>query len=166
MFVMLTGQAISVANEIIIGKLVGANYLNVAYKHTWRAFYFSILVTFFVVLCFYIFQDFIMQILNLKDEFRKVMAPLFLLSIFLEVSRTFNIVMVNSLRASGDAKFPFFSACVFMLGVSLPVGYILCFWAKLGILGVWIGFLCDEFFRGLTNAFRWKSRKWQTKAIV
>lgn len=35
------------------------------------------------------------------------MIPLFALSIFLEISRTFNIVMVNSLRASGDAKFPF-----------------------------------------------------------
>ncbi|HJE65527.1 MAG TPA: MATE family efflux transporter [Campylobacter avium] len=166
MFVMLTGQAISVANEIIIGKLVGANFLNVAYKHTWRAFYFSILVTLFVVVCFYIFQDFIMNILNLGQEFKDIMKPLFLLSIFLEVSRTFNIVMVNSLRASGDARFPFLSACVFMLGVSLPVAYVLCFYFSLGILGVWIGFLCDEFFRGLTNAFRWKSRKWQGKSLV
>ena len=107
-----------------------------------------------------------MNILNLGQEFKDIMKPLFLLSIFLEVSRTFNIVMVNSLRASGDARFPFLSACVFMLGVSLPVAYVLCFYFSLGILGVWIGFLCDEFFRGLTNAFRWKSRKWQGKSLV
>lgn len=77
------------------------------------------------------------------------MIPLFALSIFLEISRTFNIVMVNSLRASGDAKFPFFSGLVFMMGVSLPVGYVLCFHFNLEILGVWIGFCADEFLRGM-----------------
>ncbi|NDJ28162.1 MATE family efflux transporter [Campylobacter sp. MIT 12-8780] len=166
MFVMLTGQAISVANEIIIGKLVGANFLNVAYKHTWKAFYISIIATLSVVLVFYFLQGFIMQKLGLNDELKALMQPLFLLSLFLEPSRTFNIVMVNSLRASGDARFPFIMACIFMLGVSLPVAYGLCFYAQLGILGVWIGFLCDEFLRGLSNAWRWKSKKWQGKAVV
>lgn len=94
------------------------------------------------------------------------MIPLFVLSIFLEISRTFNIVMVNSLRASGDAKFPFFSGLVFMMGVSLPVGYVLCFHFHLGILGVWIGFCADEFLRGIVNSYRWKSKKWQGKILV
>lgn len=34
------------------------------------------------------------------------LIPLFILSVFLEPGRTFNIVMVNALRAAGDAKFP------------------------------------------------------------
>ncbi len=107
-----------------------------------------------------------MDLLDLKPELRELMLPLFTLSIFLEISRTFNIVMVNALRASGDAKFPFFSGLVFMMGVSLPVGYVLCFHFGLGILGVWIGFCADEFLRGLVNAYRWKSKKWQGKALV
>lgn len=166
MLVMLTGQAFSIANEIIIGKLVGANYLEIAYKHTWRVLYFSVMATFIVVVMFFMGKEFIMDRLGLESAIRSIMLPLFSLSILLEIGRTFNIVMVNSLRASGDARFPFVAGIIFMLGVSLPVGYILCFHFGLGIVGVWIGFCADEWLRGLCNAFRWKSRKWQGKAVV
>ncbi|EAJ6187275.1 MATE family efflux transporter [Campylobacter lari] len=166
LLIMLVGQAISVANEIIIGKLVGAKYLNVAYKHTWIALYFSVVASVFVALLNYVLQDFTMGVVKLEESLKELMIPLFTLSIFLEISRTFNIVMVNSLRASGDARFPFLSGVVFMLGVSLPVGYVLCFYVGLGILGVWIGFCADEFLRGIVNSYRWKSRKWQGKALV
>lgn len=166
LIIMLVGQAISLANEIIIGKLVGAKYVNVAYKHTWTALYLSVLASGVVAVLNYALQDFTMSLLDLKEELRKLMIPLFALSIFLEISRTFNIVIVNALRASGDAKFPFFSGLVFMIGLSLPLGFVLCFYAGLGILGVWIGFCADEFLRGLVNSYRWKSKKWQNKALV
>ncbi|WP_096020747.1 MATE family efflux transporter [Campylobacter lanienae] len=166
LFIMLIGQAISVANEIIIGKLVGAKKLQIAYKHTWRALYVSVLASFLVAFTSFLAQDETMNALNLNPSLKELMIPLFTLSIFLEVARTFNIIMVNSLRASGDAKFCFFSGVVFMFGVSLPVGYILCFNFGLGILGVWIGFCADEALRGFTNSWRWKSKKWQTKAVV
>ncbi|WP_096025844.1 MATE family efflux transporter [Campylobacter lanienae] len=166
LFIMLIGQAISVANEIIIGKLVGAKKLQIAYKHTWRALYVSVLASFLVAFTSFLAQDETMNALNLNPSLKELMIPLFTLSIFLEVVRTFNIIMVNSLRASGDARFCFFSGVVFMFGVSLPVGYILCFNFGLGILGVWIGFCADEALRGFTNSWRWKSKKWQTKAVV
>ncbi|WP_258443861.1 MATE family efflux transporter [Helicobacter sp. 16-1353] len=166
MFIMLTGAAFSIANEIIIGKLVGARATNVAYKHTWRVLYLSLFVTLIVVLINFFGKDFIMDKLGLESIFREIMLPLFGLSIVLELGRTFNIVMVNSLRASGDAKFPFIMGLIFMLGVSLPVGYTLCFHFGFGIVGVWIGFCFDEWLRGLCNAYRWKSRKWQDKAVV
>ncbi len=166
MMIMLIGQAISVANEIITGKLVGAKYFNVAYKHTWIALYLSLIASALVALLNFILQDFTMGVLKLEEVLKEIMIPLFTLSIFLEIFRSFNIVMVNALRASGDAKFPFFSGLVFMMGVSLPVGYVLCFYAGLGIVGVWLGFCADEFLRGLVNAYRWKSKKWQNKALV
>lgn len=166
MLIMLTGQAFSLANEIIIGKLVGANYVEIAYKHTWRVLVLSIIATFIVVISFFVGKEFVMDRLALESALREIMLPLFSISIILEIGRTFNIVMVNSLRASGDAKFPFITGVIFMLGVSLPVGYVLCFNFSLGIVGIWIGFCADEWLRGITNAWRWKSRKWQGKAVV
>ena len=166
LLIMLIGIALSLANEIIVGKLVGANYPSIAYKHTWTALYLSLIASGVVSGANFFLQDFTMSAIALEEGLKKLMAPLFALSIFLEISRSFNIVMVNALRASGDARFPFFTGLVFMMGVSLPVGYVLCFHAGLGILGVWLGFCADEFFRGLVNAWRWKSKKWQGKRLV
>ncbi len=166
LFIMLTGQAISLANEIIIGKLVGARFVHIAYKHTWVALYLSLIATLCVVLVIFFSKYIIMDKLGVESIFREIMLPLFGISIILELGRTFNIVMVNSLRASGDAKFPFVVGVIFMLGVSLPVGYILCFYFNLGIIGVWIGFCADEWLRGMCNAYRWKSLKWQNKILI
>lgn len=166
LFIMLVGQALSVANEIIVGKLVGARHEDIAYKHAWSALYFSALAALIVSICNFIASSQIMNLLGLIDELKAVMLPLFMLSMLLEPARALNIVLVNSLRASGDAKFPFLMGIIFMWGVSLPLGFALCFWANLGILGVWLGFLADELLRGICNALRWKSKKWQGKAVV
>ena len=166
LFIMLLGQAISMANEIIIGKLVGAKRLSLAYKHTWRVLKIGFGASLFVALVSFFARDFTMETLDLLPALQSVMLPLFALSIVLETGRSFNVIIVCALRASGDARFPFFSGLVFMFGVSLPLGYVLCFSAGLGIVGVWIGFCADEWLRGLVHAYRWRSKKWQNKSLL
>ena len=95
-----------------------------------------------------------------------MMRPLFTLSLVLESGRGFNIIMVNSLRASGDARFPFIIGAIFMWGVSLPVGYYLGIVCEYGIVGIWAGFCADEWGRAVLNTWRWKSGKWRNKKLV
>lgn len=166
MFIFLFATSISLANEIIIGHLVGAKEFETAYQRAFRTLKMGIATTWVVLLLFYINQDYIMDHLNLTAELRDTMRPLFTLSLILESGRGFNIIMVNSLRASGDAKFPFIVGAIFMWGVSLPVGYILGIKLGYGILGVWIGFCFDEWARAIANTLRWKSKKWQSKRLV
>ncbi|MGH1601609.1 MATE family efflux transporter [Campylobacter majalis] len=166
LMILLCGASISVANEIIVGHLVGAKEFQSAYKKTFIALGYGMLATFVVVIGFYLAREFVMDELDLSDELRQIMAPLFLLSIVLELGRTFNIVIVNALRAAGDARFPLMTAFIFMWCVALPVGYILGIGLEWGIIGVWIGFTADEWLRGIVNTLRWKSKKWQSKRLV
>ncbi|MBR8466066.1 MATE family efflux transporter [Campylobacter sp. faydin G-140] len=166
LIIMLCGASISVANEVIVGHLVGALRFNEAYKRTFRALSIGITATSVVVIVVFFTKHHIMAELNLTDELKSIMLPLFTLSLVLETGRTFNIVIVNALRASGDAKFPLMSGLAFMWGLSLPLGYFLGIYLGWGILGVWIGFCTDEWVRGLVNTWRWKSRKWQSKRLV
>lgn len=119
-----------------------------------------------VVVAFYLGRGEVLSRLDITPAMREIMLPLFGLSIVLEIGRTFNIVMVNALRASGDARFPLATGLIFMWGVSLPLGYWLGIKLGFGIVGVWLGFVADEWLRGLVNTWRWKSRKWQEKALV
>ena len=34
------------------------------------------------------------------------------------------------------------------------------------LIGIWLAFCCDEWVRGLTMYWRWKSRRWETKVLV
>lgn len=166
LLILLCGASISVANEVIVGHLVGASEFNEAYARTFKALWLGISITLVVVLIAYALKYKIMDALNLDDGLRKIMLPLFTLSIVLEAGRTFNIVIVNALRASGDAKFPLTTGLIFMWGLSLPLGYFLGIHLGWGIVGVWIGFCADEWLRGLANTWRWRSKKWQEKRLV
>ena len=166
LLILLCGASISVANEVIVGHLVGAMRFDEAYSRTFRALRIGFIASLTVVLVAYFGKFEIMERLNLTEELKAVMLPLFTLSIALETGRTFNIVIVNALRASGDAKFPLMTGAVFMWGVSLPLGYYLGIVQGMGIIGVWIGFTADEWLRGLVNTWRWRSRKWQSKRLV
>ncbi|WP_103602029.1 MATE family efflux transporter [Campylobacter concisus] len=166
LLILLCGASISVANEVIVGHLVGASEFNEAYTRTFKALWLGISITLIVVLIAYALKYKIMDALNLDENLRKIMLPLFTLSIVLEAGRTFNIVIVNALRASGDAKFPLTTGLIFMWGLSLPLGYFLGIHLGWGIIGVWIGFCADEWLRGLANTWRWRSKKWQEKRLV
>ncbi|ORI09156.1 MATE family efflux transporter [Campylobacter concisus] len=166
LLILLCGASISVANEVIVGHLVGASEFNEAYTRTFRALRLGVFITLIVVLIAYALKNQIMDALNLGENLRSIMLPLFALSIVLETARTFNIVIVNALRASGDAKFPLITGLIFMWGLSLPLGYFLGIYIGWGIVGVWIGFCADEWLRGLANTWRWRSKKWQEKRLV
>ena len=154
------------ANEVVVGRLVGANAMQEAYNHTFKALKFGLIATAFFIAVVFLGREFIMELVNLSDTHKSVMRPLFYLTIALEIGRTLNIVFVNALRASGDARFPFYMGVIFMWGVSIPVGYLLGIHLGYGILVVWIGIFCDEWLRGLANTLRWKSKKWQNKRLV
>lgn len=165
LFVMLFGISVSIGNEIMVGHLVGAMRFDDAFRQTFRSLKLGIGVTVVVVLGFWLLRGDILNILSEDRSVINMLLPLFLLSVFLEPGRTINIVMVNALRASGDARFPFYTALFFMWCIALPVGYFFGVTMEMGILGIWIGFFCDEWLRGLTNAWRWKSRRWQSKRL-
>lgn len=162
---MLFGISISIGNEIMVGHLVGAKQFNAAYARTFKSLRTGMIVTLGVVSVFYLSRHLIVDSFTENTIVRDLLLPMFLLSIFLEPGRTQNIVMVNALRATGDAKFPLITAIIFMWGIAVPVGYYLGIVKEMGLIGIWIGFLCDEWVRGLVNAWRWKSRKWESKRL-
>lgn len=164
--IFLGCSAVSMANEIIVGHLVGAKKFIGAYQRTFKSLYLSLKITLLVVALIFILKSQIMDLLNLQGEIRQIIYPLFYLSFILEIFRALNIVMVNALRATGDAKFPMYMGIIFMFFVGLPASYFFGIYLGFGVIGIWIGFCCDESLRGICNTLRWISKKWQTKRIV
>ena len=89
-----------------------------------------------------------------------------LIAVFLEFGRTTNIVIINSMKASGDVKFPTMLAIFSMWGLSVLIAYILGIVLGMGLAGVWIGMAADEIFRGIVVFIRWKKGTWRGKRVV
>lgn len=76
------------------------------------------------------------------------------------------MVMINSLLAAGDTRFPVLCAVISMWLIAVPVGYGLGVVMQMGIVGVWIGFALDEWCRAAAFILRWRGDRWQKKKIV
>ena len=165
-FVMTFSIALGHGTAIQVGQLVGAKEMDEAYEKCLKSLKLSIVLAFFVTVLVWIMKSQIMSIFTKDVEILDISLKVFPLMILLEVGRVFNIVIINSLHAAGDIKFPMFIGIVFIFIVAVPFSYIFGLKFGWGVVGLWIANAADEWFRGIAMFLRWKNKKWQTKSFV
>ena len=165
-FVMTFSIALGHGTAIQVGQLVGAKEMDEAYEKCLKSLKLSIVLAFFVTVLVWIMKSQIMSIFTKDVEILDISLKVFPLMILLEVGRVFNIVIINSLHAAGDIKFPMFIGIVFIFIVAVPFSYIFGLKFGWGLVGIWIANAADEWFRGIAMFLRWKNKKWQTKSFV
>lgn len=165
-YFMALALAIGAGTEIIVGQMVGSGDMNAAYRRLMKSVRISFLITLGIVGVASLFRHEMIGMFTEDSDIIAVGATIFLLSVVLEPGRTFNIVIINSLRAAGDARFPVLMGVLSMWGVAVPLAYLLGVHFGIGLLGIWIAFAADEWLRGIIMLLRWRSRVWEKKALV
>jgi len=164
-FVALFAMSIGQASQIIIGRAVGARELDKAYQQGMKSWRLGQVVALTLSIAIYLLGEPIMRLFTASAEVIAMTHQLFLLAIFLEMGRTTNIIVISSLNATGDVRFPFICGIIVMWIVSLPFSYLLGIYAGLGLVGVWLAYIIDEGLRGLLMYRRWRSRIWISKSV-
>ncbi|MGY0691424.1 MATE family efflux transporter [Virgibacillus sp. FSP13] len=166
MFIFLFSIAISQGTQILIGHMVGDNQLNRAYKRCLNSLKLAIIISVSAAIVVYFSSDLLLGIFTDNHSIIEKGVLLLLLNIILEPGRASNLVVINSLRASGDVKFPVFIGIISMWGISVTFAWFFGLYLGLGLVGIWIAFIADEWLRGFLMLKRWKSKKWTKKAFV
>lgn len=161
-YVYLFSVAIGQGTSIMVGWEVGKKQTNTAKVicsfSTNCSFLFSLCVL--SVLC--IFRKSVMGIFTDNPEIIALGGAVILADFVLEAGRSRNLVLVNSLRAAGDVRFPLFIGLFSMWFFSVGVSWLLH--SSLGLVGIWIGLGLDECFRAVGMQIRWQKGTW-TKYI-
>ncbi len=166
MFIFLFSIAISQGTQILVGQMIGARQINDAYQRAIKSLKLAILISAAMAIIFSIFKDPLLSIFTNNQEIIKTGGVLILLTIILEPGRAFNLVLINALRAAGDVKLPVYMGILSMWGICVPIAYVLGVHFELGLIGVWISFIVDEWLRGIVMLWRWRSRAWEKKSFV
>jgi putative MATE family efflux protein len=159
-FMILSSAAIGQATEIVIGHQIGAGRFDEAYRQLLRSLRVAFAVAIGVAAAIALGAPWIMSAFSSDPAVLATGTLLLRLSVPLESGRTFNLVVINALRASGDARFPFYMGLLSMWGVWVPLAWLFGLQLGWGMLGVWAAATCDEWFRGLLMYRRWKRRHW------
>ena len=165
-FTMTLSIALGQGTAIQVGHLVGAGEIKEVYHKCLKSLKIAFIFAFVTTSSVFLFRKPIMSIFTTNPDILKASLKIFPLMILLEMGRVFNIVIINSLHAAGDIKFPMFMGITCVFSVAVLFSYLFGISLGWGLAGIWLANAMDEWIRGLAMYFRWKSKKWQNKSFV
>jgi putative MATE family efflux protein len=164
-FMLIPGQAVSLAMITVVGQSIGAGRIKEARSYTWKllaASSVSIAVMSFAVLAL---RPVLLGAYHMSDEaYNTAWHLLFLHTVIGIPIWPFSFNLPNALRAGNDATFTMavslISMWTFRVGLSWLLG------AKYAATGVWYAMFIDWTFRSIVFTLRFRTDKWYAKRLV
>ena len=160
MVVLLFGLATGLSVEVLVGHLIGAGQLRQAHALVRRALARGLAVSVVVATVAALLGPWVLRLFTQDTDIIHAATVLLWWTVLLEPGRTFNLVVINALRAAGDARFPVMAGALSMLIVLAGGSWLLGSVMGLGLVGVWIAYIADEWIRGLIMWRRWATLAW------
>lgn len=166
MFTYMIAFSAAIATQILVGHSIGAGNYEFAYKRVLKTLRFGLFVSISIAIINWLLSPLTFSLFTDDKNVIALGSIVMLISIFLEFGRTTNIIVINSMKAAGDVKFPTILAIFSMWGFSVLIGYIFGIVLGWGLAGVFIGMAADEIFRGIVVIIRWIKGTWKGKRII
>lgn len=157
---LMFGLATGLSVEVVIGHLIGAGRLHLAHGLVRRALAAGLVISVLASGTAALLGPWLLSGFTQDAQIIAAGATLLWWTVLLEPGRTFNLVVINALRAAGDARFPVIAGAASMALVLGGGSWLLGVHLKLGLVGVWIAYAADEWLRGLIMWLRWQRHGW------
>lgn len=165
-FAYLFSISAAMATAIVVGQAVGADDNEYAYGKVLSTLRLSLLISVCIAFANFLVSPFTLSLFTGNSEVISLGHKIMFICIFLEMGRTTNLVVINSMRAAGDVKFPTYLGMASMWGVSVLFGYLFGIVLNMGLTGIWIAMAMDEILRGVVVFIRWIKGGWRGKSVV
>ncbi len=160
----LLGASVAWGNQILVGHLVGDGAFEEAYRQVRRSLRTGLVLVTAMLVVLGALAPQLVGIFTRDPETAAAATLLVRMGVLLETGRVSNLVVINALRAAGDARFPVLMAMGSMWLVQVPLAWLLGLHLGLGLAGIWIALATDEWFRTLVMQRRWARRTWVAHA--
>lgn len=165
-FSYIYASAISSAVQIIVGHLVGAGDIDDADELVMKTLKPTVLVSAAMSIILFLCSNFIFGLFTQDPVMLALGKQIMFIEIFLEIGRAFNMVIIRSMQAAGDIKFPVIIGIISMWGVAALLSYVFGIVLGMGLIGVWVAMALDELLRAVLVYRRWKKGTWRGRVLV
>ncbi len=161
-FVYVFGLQLGLANKIMVGRLCGMGQLEKADVMLRQSAKIVATINGTVALAFASFGGLILRYgYSASEAVIAIAVPIFFIDIIVEIGRGLNHVGQNGLNATGDVNFTTVVSIVSGFVCSVGLAYVFAIWFNLGLAGMWLAFIVDEFVRATLYLVRWCRGKWK-----
>lgn len=159
-------MAIAMGTQLLVARYIGGKQYERAFQRGIRTLKIAAAASLTISLIIAFIGSPVLRIFTEDVNILSVGIPVLWAIVFIEPGRAMNIVLMNTLKSTGDARFPLIAGIIFMWGIAVVFSYILGIHFGLGLLGVWIAQGMDEWIRGILALKRWNSRPWERRIKV
>lgn len=165
-FSVVFSNAMAQANMIVTGHLVGFGKEREADRRVMKTLRTSLPVAIVIATLNWLLCPYTLILFNASETEVALVRSVLLVGILMEIGRTTNLVIINSMKAAGDVLFPVLGGMATMWSVGIGVGLLCGVVLGWGISGIFMGTMADECTRGIIMFIRWRRGSWKGKAIV
>ncbi|MGL6007960.1 MAG: MATE family efflux transporter, partial [Culicoidibacterales bacterium] len=166
MFVFLFASSLAQANELMVGHMIGAKMKDFAHKRVLQVNFLAQSVSAILGTAVFIAAPFLLPLFTKDPEVIALGQQVMLVLAVLEPGRAMNLSFVSALRASGNARTSMIVGILGMWLVAVPVAYIAGIQLGLGLVGIYLGMMADEWVRGLTFLIIWQRKTWMNRSNI
>ena len=161
-------SSISLGNstQIIVGYLIGSGNNNEALKNVLSILKKSILLTLVLCIIVILLKEIIFNAFTKNENILNIIYSALFIILLLEPGKTFNLILVPSLRGAGDYIYTVVLGIISTWVVGVIFSYFLGITLGFGLIGIFIGVSLDEWIRGLVFFYRWKTGRWMNKSVI
>ncbi|MBP3742552.1 MAG: MATE family efflux transporter [Treponema sp.] len=146
---------------VVLGKSMGAGDMELAERNAKRLIKSTSVAGIAGAVLLLCLKPVLPLIADLSETAARYRDILLYINCFSVAAAAFNTVLICGIfRAGGDAKFGFFMDCVFMWGISVPLGLLAAFVFKLPPLWIYFILYLDEFEKMPVIVIRYFQKKW------
>lgn len=165
-YIFLFSGAFASGNAIVTGYYIGEGDYQGAYKNTLKTVLSTSVIVLVIVTVINLLSYQIASLLTEDKVVIQTIRNVLWVCFLLEIGRVLNLVVIQSLRATGDTLFPLIMAVISMLGLGIPFAYMFSNTLGLGLVGIYLGYSVDEMFRGVIMTVRWLKKSWMNRSLV
>ncbi len=163
---VIFSQAIGVGNRIIVSHLLGARSYQQIEQQIRQSIFISVTGSAAMLLLIWLGSDYAFRIFTDNPDILALGATLLAIDLLRHPAGAINMVVVNSLVVSGDARYPVSLSIISMWCVCLPLVYLFAIPLHYGLIGVWVALLIDEYLRCAICLRRWRHGQWRNASPV
>ncbi|MBK4215968.1 hypothetical protein JJJ17_08535 [Paracoccus caeni] len=157
-FLTLVIMAIVQGSEVLIGYRMGRGETRDAWHQAWRAAAIASVLSAGCAAVIWLASGPFIGLFSADPAVHDLSRRLLWLTIFLQPCFAVNMVLFHALRAVEDVRRPVMVSQALTWGLGLPLAWLLCIKAGLGIEGVWYAFIAEELAKSVAMAWRWNGR--------
>jgi len=165
-FVQIMGFSVGQATMIHVGHLVGAGEDRLAYRFCMRSHWVAMVLNFSVCFTFFLFARPLLGIFTDNPSIIAIGVSVFLVDLFLEPGRPWNMVIGTALRGTGDVVWAVVISILSLCCVCVPLAWLFGVRLQFGLPGIYAAYAIDEYVRGGLMYVRWRSGAWKRKRVV